>query len=126
MSTQSLLTRTRALQFVASVALLVTAIGVAAEERYLLPVFVTVDGAHGSRFTSYVHILNAGPATIALRGMEFPCVTLCPSRSPSIPLQPYRAVSILAGSSGRDPHAPPPPGKDTHCAVRLQRDRRRP
>lgn len=49
---------------------------VAAEERYLLPVFVDVPGAHGSMFRSDLTLFNAG-STAAVRGFGPECTTAC-------------------------------------------------
>jgi hypothetical protein len=50
----------------------------AAEDRYLLPVYVDVPGAHGAMFISELRLLNTGSSDIAIRGLEFQCAILCP------------------------------------------------
>lgn len=87
--------RSSAFRFAASVALLVVALGVAAEERYIVPVFVMVDGAFGSRFTSELQVMNVSDTAQVVRGIRAGCPILCPHTPLAFGAFPNDVVSFF-------------------------------
>ena len=63
------------------IAALASALALAAlaeEVPVLLPVHTTVEGAHGSHFTTHFSAFNSGDQTVTLRGLRETCLLTCP------------------------------------------------
>lgn len=62
--------------------ILICATAAQADDRYLIPTFVTVPGAHGSYFVSELSLMAVGTA-IDIRGLTAQCPGLCPPPRPA-------------------------------------------
>jgi hypothetical protein len=57
-------------------------------EKFLVPLYVHVTGAYGAVFATDIRIFNPGDQPVTVRGLEYPCVTLCPSPSYEVTIRP--------------------------------------
>lgn len=73
-----------------------------AQERYLLPVFVDVPGAHGSKFVSELRVFNPGSRTATARGLVRPASSTVPVPPSWLELAPGLTSSVIdkAGNPG--------------------------